>query len=186
MRSRLTVRPQSRRTLEERLAIRVPRAATLLSRLVWLLPPHSRLRRAALSRGIQRGIEAYNRGDYEAVLAGYDPDVEVVSEPELVELGFDATYRGHDGWRRYAERWNAEWGAYEAAPDELWDLGDGRLLAIGAQRGRGSGSGAEITKDFAGLWTFSRGLVTREQYFFDRAEALRAVGLDQPHDESQK
>ena len=175
----MTVRQRPRRTVEERFAIRFRRVATLLSRLVLLLPPRSRLRRAALSHGIRLGVEAYNRGDYEAVLAGYDPDVELVIEPELVELGFDATYRGHDGWRRYHERWMAEWGAYESRPEELWDLGNGLALAVGAQRGRGAGSGAEITRDLAFLWTFSRGLVTREQYFFDRGEAFGAAGLDQ-------
>ena len=63
-------------------------------------------------------------------------------------------------------------------PEELWDLGEGRALVVGTQRARGSGSGAETTKDFAVLWTFSRGLVTREQYFFDRVDAFRAVSLD--------
>jgi ketosteroid isomerase-like protein len=123
-------------------------------------------------------MEAFNRRDYEAVLAGYDPDVELITEPELVDLGFDAIYRGHDGWLRYAKRWNAEWGTYEARPEELWDLGEGRALVVGTQRARGLGSGAETTKDFAVLWTFSRGLVTREQYFFDRVDAFRAVSLD--------
>jgi ketosteroid isomerase-like protein len=178
VRTPLAVRPRSRRSLEERLAIRYPRASALLFRLLLRLPPRSRLRQVTMRRGIQQGMEAYNRGDYETVLAGYDPDVELISEPEVVELGFDATYHGHDGWRRYGERWNAEWGAYETRPEELMDLGDGRVLVIGTQRARGSGSGAETVKDFAVLWTFSAGRVAREQYFFDRADAFRAAGID--------
>jgi ketosteroid isomerase-like protein len=178
VRTPLSVRPHSRRSLEQRLTIRYPRASALLFRFLLLLPPRSRLRRATLARGIQQGLEAYNRGDYETVLAGYDPNIELISEPEVVELGFDATYHGHDGWRRYAERWNAEWGAYATRPEELIDLGDGRALVVGTQRARGSGSGAEAVKDFAVLWTFASGRVAREQYFFDRADAFRIAGLD--------
>jgi ketosteroid isomerase-like protein len=174
----LTVRTSSRRSLEERLAIRYPGVFALVFRLVLLLPGRSRLRQATLRHAVQQGIEAYNRRDYDALRPSYHRDVELISEPEAVALGFDPVYRGHEGWLRYAERWNAEWGSYQARPEELLDLGDGRVLVIGKQVGRGSGSGAEVVNDFAVLWLFSAGQVVREQYFFDRVEAFRVAGLD--------
>ena len=82
--------------------------------------------------------------------------------------------RGFDGWLAYGRRWNTEWVAYRARPEELIDLGDGRLLAIGQQEGRGSGSGAQIKGDWAVLWAFRAGQVIREQYFFDRQQAFAA------------
>lgn len=158
--------------------MRFPGAAAATSRLVLLLPPRSRLRQAALHHNVRQGLEAYNRGDYEALRPSYHGEVELISEPEAVDLGFEPIYRGFEGWLQYARRWNAEWGSYQARPEELIDLGDGRLLAIGHQEGRGSGSGAETTKDWATLWTLSAGRIIREQYFFDHAEAFRAAGLD--------
>ena len=174
----LTVRPTSRRALEERVALLFPGAAAAISWLVLLLPARSRLRQAALRHNIRQGIEAYNRGDYEALRPAYHRDVELLSEPEVVDLGFEPVYRGYEGWLRYARRWNAEWGSYRARPEELIDLGDGRLLTVGHQEGRGSGSGVATANDWATLWTFSAGRIIREQYFFDRAEAFRAAGLD--------
>jgi ketosteroid isomerase-like protein len=174
----LTVRTSSRRSFEQRLAIRYPGVFALVLRLVLLMPTRWRLRRATLRHVVQHGIEAYNRGDYDALRPSYHRDVELISEPEVVALGFDPVYRGHAGWLRYAERWNAEWGTYHASPEELIDLGDARVLAIGHQEGRGVGSGAATVNDFAVLWTWSAGQVIREQYFFDRAEAFRVAGLD--------
>jgi hypothetical protein len=60
----------------------------------------------------------------------------------------------------------------------LWDLGEGRALVIGTSERAVWAAGLRRPKDFAVLWTFSRGLVSREQYFFDRVDAFRAVGLD--------
>jgi ketosteroid isomerase-like protein len=168
----------SHRGIEERFAMRFPGAAAAISRLVLLLPAQSRLRQATLRHNVRQGLEAYNRGDYEALRPSYHCDVELISESQAVDLGFEPVYRGFEGWLRYARRWNTEWGSYQARPEKLIDLGDGRLLAIGHQEGRGSGSGAETANDWATLWTLLGGRIIREQYFFDRAEALRAAGLD--------
>lgn len=51
---------------------------------------------AALAREI---YEAFNRSDFEAVLALTQPDVEVVN------VGWDVTYRGHDGLREFMQGW---------------------------------------------------------------------------------
>jgi uncharacterized protein len=174
----LSVRAQTQRTFQQRFAIRYPAIAAWMFRIVLRLPPAWRLRRALLRDVVRQGIEAYNRGDYDALRPTYHPNLELVSEPEAVTLGFEPVYRGFDGWLRYAERWNTEWGGYRARPEELIDLGDGRLLAVGLQDGRGSGSGAPISNEWAALWTFQAGRVIREQYFFNHAEAFRAAGVE--------
>src|SRR5215204_3653843 len=78
-RQSLTVAPHSRRRLEERLGLRFPGVLALVDRLVWRLPPRSRLRRAAFGRAARLALEAHNRGDFEAAVARYDSQVELIS-----------------------------------------------------------------------------------------------------------
>jgi len=73
------------------------------------------------------GLEATKRADFEAGFALYDSQVELISDPRLTALGFDRVYRGREERIRFQERWAAEWGDLQFAPEELVDLGDGRL-----------------------------------------------------------
>jgi hypothetical protein len=70
-------------------AIRFPAAAALMLRIALLAPPSWRVRQAVLCDAIRKGAEAHNRGDYEALRPGYHRDLELISEPEAVSLGFD-------------------------------------------------------------------------------------------------
>ena len=77
---------------------------------------------------------------------------------------------------RYEHNWRAEWGDFRYEPDELRDLGV-RFLVIGRICSTGLSSGAAIDTDFANIFTLSAERVIREQVFFNRAEALEAMGL---------
>jgi ketosteroid isomerase-like protein len=85
-------------------------------------------------------------------------------------------YRGVEARVRYQRQWHAEWGDFRYEPDELRDLGD-RLLVIGRIRSDGLSSGAKLDSDYADLFTLSAGRVIREQTYFNRTEALQALGL---------
>jgi ketosteroid isomerase-like protein len=148
-----------------------------LDRLLWRLSPRSRLRQAVLRRLVQVGLEALNRGDFEAAFARYDPKIELVSDSRLMGLGFDGVYRGHAERVRFQQRWVAEWGDFRFAPHELIDFGDGRLFVHGRIVGSGLTSGAGFDSDWAALLTVSDARVVREQFFFNRADAFNAVGL---------
>jgi ketosteroid isomerase-like protein len=174
-----TVSSSKRRRLEDRLSLRFPGVRTLLLRLLWRLPPRSRLRQAALHRGMRLGFEANNRGDFEIAYMDYDKKIELVSDPRLVGLGFDRVYRGRAERVRFQQRWVAEWGDFQFAPEELIDLGDGRVFVRGRIVGSGLSSGAGFDGDWGVLFTFSDGRVVREQFFFNRAESLEAVGLSE-------
>ena len=177
VRQPLTVSSSTRRRLEHRLGLRFPGFRTLLLRLLWRLPPRSRLRQAALHRGMRLGFEAVNRGDFEVAYMAYDKQIELVSDPRLIGLGFDGVYRGRAERVRFQQRWVAEWGDFQFAPEELIDLGDGRVFVRGRIVGSGLSSGAGFDGDWGVLFTFSDGRVVREQFFFNRAEALEAVGM---------
>jgi ketosteroid isomerase-like protein len=179
VRQPVAVKAHARRRLEERLSLRFPRALALYAGVVWRLPPHSRLRQALVRRGVQLGLEAANRLDLEATFALYHPDVEANFGQGLVELGFEPIYRGRQARVNAERKWRADWAEFRYEPEELIDLGNGRVLMVGRMRGSGLSSKAAFDSDWAVLLTVSAGLVIREQVFFDRVEALEAAGLSE-------
>jgi ketosteroid isomerase-like protein len=178
VRQQLTPRDQPRRSLEERIFWRFPRASDLVVRVLarfWgSLPPRSRLRKAVLRRYMRVGLAAGSRGDLLSVL--YHPDVELIRPREFAPLGFEPLYRGREERVRFQERWVAEWGRFTFEPQEAIDLGD-RVLVVGRVRGSGLASGAGFDEEWANLFDFSAGRVIREQAFFNHREALEAAGL---------
>ena len=182
VRLKLSPRQRSTRTFEERLALRYPWFADLLARMIALPPPKSRLRQALLSRTVQNGLAAYDRGDIEAIILAFDPDAEFQAPPDHGQegiLGFRPSYRGHHGYREFDADWRGSWEALRVEPRELIDLGD-RLLLLASMTARGRGSGVSISQNIAILQTLdSAGKIIREQRFFDHAEALKAVGLEE-------
>jgi ketosteroid isomerase-like protein len=181
-RQKLSLRERSRRTLEQRLAVRLPWFVELWSRLMARLSPTSRLRQALLLRAVQSGLEAYNRGDIEVVVLAFDPDVEFQAPPDHGQegtLGLQPSYRGHDGYRKFDADWRSAWHVLRMEPRELIDLGD-RFLIIAQMTGRGEGSGVFLSQNVAVLNTLNdAGKVIREQRYFDHSEALEAAGLSE-------
>ena len=178
VRQPVVIGAQSRRRLEERLAVRFPAALALVSRLVLRLPPRSRLRQALIRRSVRSGFEALNRGDYELPFAFYDPEGELITPPQLVGLGFDPLYHGRGQRIAFQRKWIAEWGEFRFEPKEIIDLGD-RVLLVGRIKGSGPSSGAAFDDQWANLLTVSAGRIVTERAFFDHAEALEAAGLSE-------
>jgi ketosteroid isomerase-like protein len=126
----------------------------------------------------RRGIDAYNRGEIEAVVQEHDPDVEW--HPVLLQLlGGEATvYRGHEGIREMIRDAAEAFTGLHFEVLEIRDLGD-RLLSECHLRGRGKASGAETETTFAFLVDFRNGKIVRVLSFLDRKDALEAAGLSE-------
>ena len=170
--------PRSRRSLVERLAVRFPRLSARLQGRFARLPPGSRLRREIVGRAVSLGIDATNRGDYEAAFALYDPEIELLTPPDLIGLGEATQYRGRDERIGFQRKWTAEWDDFRFGVNRIVDLGD-RVLLIGWMRATGSTSGATVESEWANLLTLSSGRVVREQYFPSHREGLEAAGLSE-------
>jgi ketosteroid isomerase-like protein len=177
VRQTIAVRAHSRRRVEERLGLRFPRALAFLAGAVWRLPPRSWVRQAMIRRAVRLGVEATNRGDYEASFFLYHRDCETIFASQLATVGEPGT-RGREERIRWQRRWSADWGEFRIEPEELIDLG-GRQLVIGRMKGSGLSSGAPVDNDYGQLWTISAGRVIREQIFMDHGEALEAAGLSE-------
>jgi ketosteroid isomerase-like protein len=174
----LHVREHSRRTLDQRLSLRFPRLAAAGFRLLGRLPPSSRVRRAALRRAAQLGMEAYNRRDLDAVAIAFHPDLEYYPYREFVEAALaEPCYHGPAGYHEYIGATYDVWGAnVRLEGTELIDLGD-RVVMLADMPMRAEASGVPLTETYAGVMTLKDGKVIRQQDYLNQAEALESVGV---------
>ncbi len=130
VRTPVSTRERSGRTLDQRLSLRFPRLGAANARLIAKLPPGSRLRQAALSRSVRLASEAYNRRDLEAVVIGCHPEFEYFPASNWVESGLvEPSYRGLEGYREYIAATSEVWGGENRIkPVEVIDLGEQFVL----------------------------------------------------------
>jgi len=178
VRTPLRARERSRRTLDERLSLRFPRLAAAYLRRIGKLPPGARLRQATLWRGVRLGVEAYNRRDLDAVVAGWHPEFEYHTGRQWAQSGLaEPCYRGLEGYRRYVAATAEVWGEENyLKPVELIDLGD-RTVVLADVVMRAQASGVPLAEAFALVATLKDGMVIRLQEYYDHAEALEAAGV---------
>jgi ketosteroid isomerase-like protein len=169
---------QRKRALDERLALRFPSLTAALARLVAMLPPSARLRRASLARLAWLSLEAYNRRDLAAVAASWDPGFEYRPERQWVAAGLaDESYVGLDRYKRYVATADQVWGGENyLTPRELIDLGD-RVLVLADGDMRGQASGVALSQEYAALAMLAAGRPVRIQEYYNHDEALSLVGL---------
>jgi ketosteroid isomerase-like protein len=126
---------------------------------------------------VRRLYDAIGRGDTDAVLALYDPDVEWdFGRSPFRDFVKHDVYRGHSGVRDLIrERYEDAW---ESVTDELEDVIDAedRVISIIKTRGRGRASGAQTEMTHAGVWTIRDGKILRVEWM-SREEALEVAGL---------
>jgi ketosteroid isomerase-like protein len=122
--------------------------------------------------------EAWTRGDYEAVFARIDTDIEWFAPSDISASGEPESglSRGQEGVRRSLGKWVGAWDDYRFELRRLIDCGDD-VLVEGWQRGRGRTSGVEVSEEIFSVWTLRGGQAVRQRMFRDRAQALEAVGL---------
>jgi ketosteroid isomerase-like protein len=122
----------------------------------------------------RRIYEARNRWDVEAVLAECDPDVEW--RPHLATLG-GQPIRGHDGVRAYLASLREDWELFRHEPKQFFDGGN-QVVAFLDTFARGRGSGVDVEVPVAHVLTFRDGKCLGYVSYHDRAEALKAAGLE--------
>jgi ketosteroid isomerase-like protein len=104
-----------------------------------------------------------------------DPEVEWVPMSSLLD---GTRYHGHDGVRQWIEEMKREWAELEARPEEIRDLGDDRVLALGSWRARGRRADVVLEIPLAArLGQYRKGKLVLLRTFPDRKDALEAAGL---------
>jgi len=179
VRKPLRVRERSSRSLDQRLALRLPRLFDAYARFVLQrLPPTSRVRQASVWRGSRLGMEAFNRRDIDVAVSYGHPDFEYYPPREFVEAGFfDACYRGEAGFRDYVSTWSDVVGV-RVEPVELIDLGN-CVVMLAELPTLAQASGVPLSGKIATVSVLIDGKASRVHTYLDHAEALEAVGLSE-------
>jgi ketosteroid isomerase-like protein len=96
-----------------------------------------------------------------------------VHDHDIMDAG---EYRGHAGFGRWLEDWAAAWSEYSMEPEEFFDAG-ARVVAFIRQKTTGKGSGVALERQDAMVFEVRDGKVVRLDYYNNREQALKAVGL---------
>jgi ketosteroid isomerase-like protein len=116
------------------------------------------------------------RGDVEASLAYFHPEVEWSEPPDNPGA---RTWRGHEGIRRAVSIWEGAWENYRYEVRELLDCGGDRVFLAAWQTGRGKASGVEISEENFSVYDLREGRIVKQRMFRHRAQALEAAGLSE-------
>jgi uncharacterized protein len=119
--------------------------------------------------------ERLNEGDIDGLIALCDDDFELDMSARLLNPD---TYRGHEGIRRFYREVREIWEEFRWEPLRLLEATDKVVVPLHSH-GRGRGSGLEIARDAAMVWTVRKGRAVSVRFYIDQAEALEAAGLSE-------
>ena len=121
---------------------------------------------------VRRLYDAFNRGDVNATLDCFHPDV-VIDASHRVD---GRVGHGREEMLAIFSEWMETWEDWREQVEEIRDAGD-RVLVISTQRGRGKGSGVDWEQGFGMLYDFLGNRIGRWTIYDDPSAALEAAGL---------
>jgi uncharacterized protein len=119
-------------------------------------------------------FDAWERGGLDAAAEFWDPQIDW----RAVEGAIDdaGPISGVDAMRAYLQEGLDLFDEVSLEPEELIDAGD-QVVAVQRVSGRGKASGIETELRFAVVYTIRNGKIVRGREYWERAQALEAVGL---------
>jgi ketosteroid isomerase-like protein len=125
---------------------------------------------------VRTAVDAVNRADVEAFVGCFHPDVEWEVSGEGFP-GFDGTYRGHEGVRRWLEQALELWESVHLDVEEITEPSHNRLVVGVLMTTRGGGSGVETQLRLWQVFLVADGQVRkRTGPYWTRTAALEAAG----------
>ena len=126
---------------------------------------------------VRKGIEAFNRGDWDATLDLCAEDI--VWIPLIQAVDGQRALIGREMLRAawVAQRDTLGGDAFKVEPKEIRDLGSGTVLAHMRVTGQGKTSGVPIDLDYVQLWTIREGFVARVDKYGSVEEAMADCGV---------
>jgi ketosteroid isomerase-like protein len=129
----------------------------------------------------QENVEIVRRG-FEGFLATGEPVWElthehvVVADHDLMDAG---EYRGHAGFTRWLADWASAWSEFTSEPaEEILDAGDD-VVIVYRLKATGRASGVTVERQDAMVCRVQDGKIVRLDYYNDRSQALKSVGLEE-------
>lgn len=123
---------------------------------------------------VRRAHQALNNGDVEALVAECDPDFRLDMSDRVLNPD---VYEGHEGIQRFLADVHEAWETFTWEPEELVESGD-LVLSLIHSTGRGRGSGLELDRRAAMLWTVPAERAVSLRFFRDPVAAREAAGLE--------
>ena len=123
------------------------------------------------------GFEALERDGVEGLLTFIHPDFETTTPADLTVE--PATYRGHDGIRRYFESFYEVMDEVRFEPEDFIEAGD-RVVVPARLVARGRDTGIEAEQRLVFVWTIRERKALRLETFATIESALDAVGFSAP------
>ena len=120
---------------------------------------------------VQRGL-GHLAATGEVLWETAHPDLEIHDH----DTPDQSDYRGYEGLTRWLEEWGAAWAEWSIELDEFIDA-DGRDLH--PNEGKGARQRHRVDRPDALVYRISGGLIAQIDYFNDRDEAPKAVGLEE-------
>jgi ketosteroid isomerase-like protein len=117
-------------------------------------------------------IEAWNRGDVDAVLALRHPEFEWHTSGAFP--GLDPVYRGREGHEKFEHDFRATFASLRFVVEELHDGGD-QVAALGTFEARGR-DGMTLRRRVASVTTYRDGVAVRLDTYMDWDDGLNALG----------
>ena len=121
---------------------------------------------------LRGGIEAYNRRDVEAMVALFDPEIELHVD---AAQGNPGTWYGLDGFQEMINGWRDVFAEDRSKVLGIEMVGDRHLIAEMRQEGVGSGSGVPVEMTNYYLLEIRDGRAVRFHIDGDRDAAMAAV-----------
>jgi ketosteroid isomerase-like protein len=127
----------------------------------------------------RRGFEAWSRGDWKAVLADMDPEIEWHVSFRLPDLPPEKTvYRGHEELQQLWNAFTEVWDTLRVDVEELLHDADDQVILRCRFVGLGESSGIEVDRRIYYLLVIRDLKLTNIRPFDSEAEARRAAGID--------
>ena len=89
----------------------------------------------------------------------------------------ERAYSGLDGLKGAWLEWLAPWATYRVEFEEAIDLGES-VLVLPRDFGRLADSTQEVKTSGGAIWTVRDGKIARVEFYLNRSEAFKAVGLE--------
>jgi ketosteroid isomerase-like protein len=128
---------------------------------------------------VRRFVEALVSGEgedyWQQILADLHNDIAV----EDLDISLDTErYRGYHEFLRWIADWSESWGTWRIEGVEVRPAGEDRLIALFLMLVEGRGSGIELSRRDAMVFTMRDRKIAEIVYYNDQQQALEAVRLE--------
>jgi ketosteroid isomerase-like protein len=121
---------------------------------------------------LREAFEVFGREGAEGLLRFAHPDLEIYTEPGLINTG---TYHGHEEFLAWSAQWMDAWENFSNEPREFIEVGDSIVVIPLLQKATGKGSGIEVEMELVYLVEMRDGKASRLHLYVDKDRALKVA-----------